>query len=374
MIVLQILPQFSKGGAEKIAVDLHSSYLRQSIDSHLISITGKDIPSMGNCSALGLDSPYHPLALFRLWEKIKTCGKRFDVIHCHLTPDQVVGPLAARLSGLSPWSVCTVHTTKTRLYGTRTGGVIGNLIFRQFDKLACVSVGVQSSLSDWIPSVRSRTRVIHNGIDLRRYARINVGRDGCFATGAPRIVSIGRLTKGKNQGVIISALKGLRSGGWMPGATLSFYGVGPEEGSLRRQVNECGLADSVTFQGWTDDIPSALTGADLLILPSLWEGFGLAVVEAMASGVPVLVSDVPGVREIVESDPRCLFPPLDVAALQRGIELILSSDSKFRCDLISVGRQRAQRYSLDIMAGSYLSLYCERSCNRNRFANPGMST
>ena len=120
----------------------------------------------------------------------------------------------------------------------------------------------------------------------------------------PTILSIGRLTGAKNHEAALQALAGLTDRDFR----YVLLGDGEERERLIALAAELGLSDRVTFAGHRSDIRPYLLDADMFLLPSLWEGFGLAAVEAMNAGLPVIASDVPGLSEVVGPQGECGTP------------------------------------------------------------------
>jgi len=101
-------------------------------------------------------------------------------------------------------------------------------------------------------------------------------------------------------------------------------GSGPERDSLEEYTRKLGIPEHVTFTGFVSDVTELMPDLNLLIVPSLWEGFGLTALEAMAVGVPVVATSVGGLPEIVEHGTTgLLVPPADEAGLTRGISWML---------------------------------------------------
>src|SRR5207253_112178 len=105
--------------------------------------------------------------------------------------------------------------------------------------------------------------------------------------------TVGRLERQKGFDTLLEALPR-----W-PDCTLQIVGIGSERAELESRARSLGLAARVEFLGFRDDVATLMTRADLYVQPSRWEGFGIAAVEAMASGLPVVCSDVAGLREVV---------------------------------------------------------------------------
>ena len=150
----------------------------------------------------------------------------------------------------------------------------------------------------------------------------------------------------------------------IPGARLEIAGSGPEQPLLEREVQLLGLRDAVRFLGWQADIESALKRWDIFVLPSLEEGFGVAALEAMAAGLPVIASAVGGVPELVE-DGRTglLVPPADAAALADRLRLLLLNPM-LRQSMGNAGRDRAHKcfsseQMIEKISRIYDGLICE---------------
>jgi glycosyltransferase involved in cell wall biosynthesis len=184
---------------------------------------------------------------------------------------------------------------------------------------------------------------------------------------APRAVYVGRLAPEKGLRYLVDA--------WPivvdrhPRATLSLFGEGPERAALERRIAELGLAQHVHLRGPTDDAPARLREADLFALPSLEEGMSLALLEAMALGVPLVATSIPGNRRLVEPDVQGrLAPPADATALARAI-LDQWSDLDRAIRMGRAARSLvAREYSIDTVARAHRELF-ERLA-RNRPARP----
>jgi len=145
-----------------------------------------------------------------------------------------------------------------------------------------------------------------------------------------------------------------------PRALLLLVGDGPEERLLRSRAAELGLGGSVRFLGFRQDIPSLLALAEALVLPSLNEGFGLVLLEAMAMGKPVVASAVGGIPEVVlDGRTGLLVPPADPEALAVAI-LRLLEDPRAAQRLGEAGRERAREsFSREAFIQAHRKLYGE---------------
>ncbi|MGW2299909.1 glycosyltransferase [Streptomyces sp. NPDC001809] len=155
--------------------------------------------------------------------------------------------------------------------------------------------------------------VVHNGVDVARFAT-----DGPPGNPAPTVVCVGRLCRQKGQDVLLAAWPAVLAE--VPTARLVLVGDGPDGPRLRAAAGP-----SVRFTGAVDDTVPWFRAADVVVLPSRWEGMALAPLEAMAAGRPVVVSDVDGARESLPPahEPQCLVPPEDPAALATALGRLL---------------------------------------------------
>ncbi len=196
-----------------------------------------------------------------------------------------------------------------------------------------------------------KIRVIHNGIDLSVFD-IAVSKADCREKlGLPEdnviIGTIGRLSKEKNHKVIIDAL--LRMPAGVKGLIIG-------DGPLRKVLEEEG-GDRFYFTGQMEYnvIPLALNAMDIFCSSSLWEGFGMAVVEAMASGLPIVASDINSHREVL-GEAGLFFPAVDAGALATSLNMIMD-DTSLRRSLAGKAKERAALFSIDETVSAYDRLF-----------------
>jgi len=173
-----------------------------------------------------------------------------------------------------------------------------------------------------------KLRAVQNGIRLRpvEKTRMSIRRDLELPPRSQLILTIGRYVEQKGHTYLLQSLPALREA--VPDAHLLWVGSGPLEAALRQQVEELGATDRVHFLGKRSDIPELLSQADLFVLPSLFEGLPLILLEAMAAARPVVATRVVGSEEVViEGETGRLVPARDPAALaQAMIEVLADPD------------------------------------------------
>ncbi|MCX5263625.1 glycosyltransferase [Streptomyces sp. NBC_00199] len=233
----------------------------------------------------------------------------YDLVHTHLYRACVYGRLAARLAGVRA-VVATEHSLgDTQMEGRPlTSGV--RALYLASERLGRTTVAVSPAVADrlrgWgVP--QPRIEVVPNGIDLARFrfdpaARLRTRRRLGLPDDACVVGGVGRLTAAKRFDVVIRALARLTPDHW-----LLLVGGGPEENVLRRVAQEAGVADRVLFTGERPyvadgspgpDLPSLACAMDVFVSPSAEETFGLAAVEALASGLPVLYASCPAIEQL----------------------------------------------------------------------------
>ncbi len=170
--------------------------------------------------------------------------------------------------------------------------------------------------------VASKIVTVPNGVDLERYRSIEAEK---FEE--PTVCTVSRLVKYKRVEDLIRAVGVVK--GDVPEVRLKIVGSGPEEERLRELVEELGLSDSVEFLGFVedhDDVVRLLKASHVFALPSVVEGFGMVVVEAMAAGIPYVASNIAPVREVTNGGVGgLLFEPMNYQDLADKIKVLLSS-------------------------------------------------
>lgn len=202
----------------------------------------------------------------------------------------------------------------------------------------------------------ARISVIANGVPVPAHGQWE--RPDRLWTRAPQVIAVGRLVELKGHAQLLAAAALLVQE--FPGAHFTLVGDGPLRVRLQQQVETLGLGGQVTFAGSVADVPERLHAADVYVSTSHYEGMPMATLEAMAWGVPVVASDVPGNRDVVrDGGTGLLFAPGDVAGLAGRIrETVLQPEQARE----RAGRARAlveTDYGMTAVAGAYARVYAE---------------
>lgn len=203
-----------------------------------------------------------------------------------------------------------------------------------------------------------RVRVIHNPIDIERVQRL--GRKPLpLEQARPFIVSVGRLERQKGHDLL---LKAYAASGLSEDLDLIIIGRGTREADLRRQAAEMGLSEKVKFVDFTDNPWAFVSRARLFVLPSRWEGFPTALVEALACGAPALATACAfGPAEIVEHGASgWIVPPEQPEVFGRAMADLIAQPELLAA-FSAAGPARIAAYDLDSMVGAYGHLFVEQA-------------
>jgi glycosyltransferase involved in cell wall biosynthesis len=286
-----------------------------------------------------------------------------DIVETSVFPADVYGRISARLANV-PIIISTMHCVEAHKLETmyRILFFADTLTMALTTRTIAVSKAVKNYLISWHRVKSDKIRVVYNGmaahkydsnIDINEYKRkLNLQHD------IPTVVFIGRLVKLKGVGYFLkAAAMVIRSG---KKAQFLVVGDGPLKQSLVKQTQKLGIDQHVFFTGFREDIPKILSCIDILVLPSLWEGLPLTILEAMHAGKPIIATRVGGIPEAVrDRETGILIPPRDCHALTKGIVELLKDPEKCK-EMGEKGKERAlQHFNVERMVKEYSDIYDE---------------
>jgi glycosyltransferase involved in cell wall biosynthesis len=279
--------------------------------------------------------------------RLRRLARHADVVHFHTARAHALAPF---VGGGPPWRVVT-----RRMDYVPVGGPYARFLYnRAVDVVIAISEGVRAALLS-AGVEPGRIRVVPSGIDPEALAPPPGARETLrTAWGVPPeavlVLALGALERRKGHAVLLAAAA------HAPGLHYVVCGDGSERDALGRAAASLGSA--VRFVGFRTDVAACLAAADVVALPSLHEGLGVAALEAMAAGRPVVASRVGGLAEVVVDEVTgLLVPPGDAAALGRALAR-LGADPGLRARLGAAGRARVlARYTVTQMAEGTLACY-----------------
>src|ERR1700723_360323 len=286
--------------------------------------------------------------------------ERYDVVHFHTSRAHSMAPLARSFGS-------TLLVTRRMDY--RPNRVFAPYLFnRAVDGVVAISTGVADSLAA-AGVDRQRVTVVHSGVDCERF-RPPTSQERADARGALNISdtdfvisAVGALEQRKGHLYLIEAIGALASPAASSKVKCFIVGQGSIHRVLQGEIAVSRSLERIKLLGRVDDPREILWASDLFAMPSLKEGLGVAVLEAMASGLPVIACDVGGLREVVE-DGRSgiVVPPANARAIASAIERLADS-AELRSQMGAAARVRVvENYSIETMAARTLALY--RECVR----------
>ena len=230
-------------------------------------------------------------------------------------------------------------------------------LYPRADEVVVISKGIGVELSQDVAIPAEKIHVIHNPVVITPQQLESENSTGHNTSGAYTVVSVGRLVPLKNYPMLLHAIKLARR---EVDVELYILGDGPEKMNIQILAERLGIAPAVHLLGFVPNPHDFMARADLFVLTSKHEGFGNVLIEAMASGVPVVATDCPyGPREILENGKYGVLVSVDdVDALAEKIVAMLTNHQR-RKEFILRGRERAKDFSANGIAKQYKQLFLD---------------
>ena len=356
MKILHIIDSLTTGGAERLVSDLAPLQRARGNDVVVLALCGGNTPFRKILDDAGIRvfdfganaNLYSPLNIFRIIPFLK----KYDIVHAHLFPAQYWVALAKVFSFSKTPLVTTEHSTYNRRRDLAGARVFDRWIYRRYAKIFGISEKTTEALKKHLGDENAPVFTVSNGADIEKIKRVNaVPRNEIVPeTCATFLMQVAGFREAKDQDTVIRALKIL------PGNVfVAFVGDGVRRAECERLATALGVRERVRFLGVRADVPALLKAADIVVMSSRWEGFGLAAVEGMAAGKPTVASNVPGLAEVV-GGAGILFPSSDEKALAKEI-LKLSGDRVFYEEIAARCSRRANDFDIRKMSDAYCAAY-----------------
>lgn len=362
MRILHVIESLEFGGAEKVVVDLTQAMLdRAEVDVCCVKREGDLVARLDprirlHCLHARDGNDWRvPL---RLAHMIRT-GK-YDVVHSHSWGVFLESALAALLAR----APCLVHTIHGNYLEYPPGlasrikmglrHLAERLMAYRHDRIVTVSDSIQHYVRRDVGLPQSRLTTIHNGIP-------------CSAPHRPRppaptvtFMTVGRLAGIKNHAMMLRAFATVAR--TQPAVRLCIVGDGPERARLEAMVREQGIAGSVDFAGFRNDVTALLAQTDVFLMSSHHEGISIAILEAMCAGLPVIATRVGGVPETVRHGVTgLLVADNDEQAMVQAMQGLVASEPERR-RLGEGGKALMHReFSIETTADRYYQIYLGRA-------------
>lgn len=375
--VLHVIETLEAGGAQRIIFQLCTSgdhskikgsvcgiheggpyealFRDAHIDIHVLQFPRRSI----------LQLPFFFLDVIKIFYRLSWILKNqgIDLIHAHL-PDSSMLSIVTGYLCRTP-VVITIHNNKTlperqAPYRDRIRTAIEKFLFRRANALIAVGNDVKDTqqvvLGSDIPIV-----AVFNGVDVDRFTKsINV-EDVSAQLGFPLsctlLLTVGRLETQKGHSILLKAAAEL-SRRSIP-VELLWVGTGSLQNSLKIEAASLGVSENIHFLGHRDDVEKILAASDIFVLPSLYEGIPVALLEAMAAGKPIVATDIKGNRELIENGiDGFLVPEQNHLDLAEAIALMIA-DSERACIMGQAAREKSKLFSLSQMIKKTEEVYLD---------------
>lgn len=354
--VLQVMPEFGLAGAETMCECL-VNHLIQSGRCNVFVVSLFDFHSAitERLERSGVEVIYlhkkkgSDLSIIpRLWRIMRE--KRIDVVHTHRYVMQYAIP-AAILAGV-PVRIHTVHNIATKEVDAIRRKIAA--LFYRYCHVIPVSISplITKTIVEEYHLPKKQIPMVYNGIDLSKclikdtYQQV----DSTFF----RFIHIGRFSRQKNHDVIIEAANRLKEKGWQ--FCIDLIGGGELELEYKNRVKELDLVGTISFCGLQTNVYPYLKRADVFILPSLYEGMPITLIEAMGCGLPIIASRVGGIPDMIVNEENGLLINADAQSLADAMEKLMDNTSlRERLGLEALAQ--SQRFSAKKMSESYLNIY-----------------
>jgi sugar transferase (PEP-CTERM/EpsH1 system associated) len=367
--VLLLITELNVGGAERIVAQLATHLPRDRYQVRVACLyaphaVGADIEAAGipviNLDMRGKGDLRAPLRLLRLLRR-----EPVDVLHAHLFHANFLAATVGKAAGV-PVVIATRHSIEI---GGRLRERINRATRPLCDTVVAVSREVYQAEIDRSGIDSARVTLIPSGVELDRFAAPDpaaterLRRAWHIQPETKLIGTVGRLVPPKGHTYLLDAATRLRDRA--PKLRIAIVGDGPLRPALEAQTRSLGLSDTVIFTGIRREVPEILALLDLFVLPSLWEGLPIALLEAMAAGRPVVATRVGGVPEVVvDGTTGRLVATSDPDALANAI-LTLLQDPDLRRRMGAAGQARVRKhFSVERMVKDMDQLYCRLLAQR----------
>jgi len=357
MKVLHIINSLFTGGAEKLLIDSLALYRENDIEVDLLLLNDEQTPFYeriansfeGKILVTKTSSIYDPCNVY----KIAKLMKYYDLVHVHLFPALYWVALAKMFSYSSIPLVFTEHSTNNKRISNILFRQIDKFIYKQYSQISAITPEVKLALTKNLGLVNEIVPVIYNGIDINRIEHAQAYKKSDFFSdkNIKILIQVSSFQTQKDQKTVINSLQFLPAN-----YVLLLVGEGVLRAECENLVINYQLNDRVKFLGIRMDVPELLKTSDIVIQSSNWEGFGLAAVEGMAAGKPVIASNVDGLKDIVFNN-GLIFTKGNAKELA---EQILSLEDKDYYEQIAQQcHAKSQEFGIQKMVDSFVKLYKE---------------
>ena len=355
MKILRVINSLQAGGAERSLAGNVPLHNKNGYQTDILLLSDKDsffleVLKNENVKIYSLHAKniYNPLLVFKLIKYFK----KYDIVHAHLFPSIYWVALARILSSPKPKLVLTEHNTSNKRRNIKIFKFIDKLIYNQYERIISISEAT-SSLLDLYINIGKKIVTVPNGIDIINFRkRLNDSKKDILNISNDKkvIVQIASFSHQKDQDTVIKSMLYLTSDYF-----LVLVGVGERLELCKELAMQLKVDNRVFFLGLRKDIAEIINVSDIVVLSSHYEGFGRAAVEGMAMGKPTIVSNVPGLAEVVKGA-GLLFESGNSEQLASYISRLINDRHYYKL-ISSKCYKRSELFDIRTMVDSYEKVY-----------------
>jgi len=355
MKIAYIITGLGVGGAEVVTIDIANRMAQNNNEVMLLYLTGKNAHEhriSPNVNVVGLNMQKTPLGFIKSLFKARSILKKLqpDIIHAHMFHACIF----ARVLRLIFWRqklICTEHNKNIE-------GSFRMKLYRYSNSLSNFNTNVSREAVDYFIEQKAfklaNSKVVYNGIELSRFKQNTVARQTIRQQYGLKdtdflFITIGRLTEAKDHHNLIAAFSVLRD------AKLMIVGVGDLLDSLKTFAEEKGVSNNLIFAGGHTNVEDFYNAADCFVLSSAWEGLPIVFLEAMASSLPIITTDISDCKFIIGDD--FVVPIRNSSQLANKMQHIQAMSSEERQAIGLKNREKANMFDVTYIVSEWMTIY-----------------
>lgn len=361
MKILYVVTGLGQGGAERVVCDLADQMYKRGYNVKIAYLTGRVLtePRFKNIELINLNLSNLlsiPKAFFLLSKVIREFSP--DVVHAHMVHANILTRLVRVTTPMNKL-ICTAHSSNE-------GGSIRMLMYRITHNLADITTNVSNeAVKSFIKKRAVKNSDIittYNGIDLSNFyfirSREEIIKELNLSLDDRLILAVGRFNESKDYPNLLHSFRILKNKN-IKSIKLIIAGDGELRAEVEKKISDLDLKQDVLLLGRRNDIPKLMSAADLFVLSSKYEGFGLVVAEAMACNTLVVATDCGGVAEVLNNE-QFLVPPSNPEKLANKILDVLALNNTLKQkNIIKNFNHIKENFSLDEVIKKWIKLYYE---------------
>lgn len=348
MKLLYIVNSLGTGGAEKLITDMLPLLKEKGIEVELLLLRKVESIFLGPLESANIKIHYSPYSLYSFKNIffINNISKQFDLVHVHLFPSQYWSALSFSKTPMLITEHCTTNKRREKIIYKP----IELLTYSKYKKIISISKKAENSLKKWLGFSDEKFVVIENGINLDTFFNAKPKKIKEIPENVKKVIMVGRFNPTKDQQTAIKAMTLLKDD-----VHLILVGEGNLKSNCEKLAEDLKVKHKVHFLGLRNDVAQLLKSCDVNLISSHSEGLSISSLECLASGRPLVTSDVNGLREI-NKGAGLLFEDNNYEELASCINRLLE-DKDFYDDTVFNCLNRVKEYDIKKTIDKHIQVY-----------------